>query len=332
MPLALLVYGPQAIAGSEEGAQPHTVSESPGIDASVGGAQGSEEDRRAFSRQRFLEGVAAYEGGRFKDAIDLLLEADAAMHSPAFAYNIGLAYDAMGDAASALRWLRTYLREHPGADDRASVERMVGGLEQRLERRGVQQVTVLSAPEGATVLIDGRAVGVTPWTGELPPGRHVAILQLRGHADAESVFDLEASRARDVAFALTPARREASAATFASTAEGSTPSTGRAGMGPWPWITLGVGAGVLGGALAFELLRARAVGRAEEAAQIDYLDALQAARTHQRTARILAGVGGALVVTGVVLVVVDLGSASAPARAALACTPTGCSLTAGGAL
>jgi tetratricopeptide (TPR) repeat protein len=295
-----------------------------------------EAGRRDLSRQRYLEGVAAYEQGRYKDSIDLLLEADSAMHSPVFAYNIGIAYQAMGDSSSALRWLRTYLREVPTAEDRAVVEITIGQLEAKLQNRGVQQVTVLSRPEGAMVLVDGRAVGVSPWTGDLAPGRHVMTLQLRGFRDAEQRIELEPHRARDIEFTLQRAAAPSSVAPSSATPlpeDGSAePRTAQASIGPWTWITLGAGAGVLGGALAFELMRASAVEDAKKAPQVDYLDALDTAKSRQLTARILTGVGGALVATGIVLLVIDLGSEPAPVQAGIGCTPFGCSVTARGSL
>ena len=80
------------------------------------------------ARERFQAGVRAYEEGRYRDAVDLLLEADRSMHSPAFAYNIGLAYEAMEDQASALRWFRSYLREAPDTEDRPAVEKRIAEL------------------------------------------------------------------------------------------------------------------------------------------------------------------------------------------------------------
>ena len=157
------------------------------------------------ARERFQAGVRAYEEGRYRDAVDLLLEADRAMHSPAFAYNIGLAYEAMEDPASALRWFRSYLREAPDTEDRPAVEKRIGALEAALQKRGIQQATVLSSPEGATVVIDGKPLGVTPWTGELVPGRHRLELTLRGHDRVERYVEVLAHRAQDFAFPLQPA-------------------------------------------------------------------------------------------------------------------------------
>src|SRR4051812_2701284 len=73
----------------------------------------------AAARERFKQGAQAYSEGRYKDAIDLFLDADRLAPNPAFAYNIGLAYEELGDATNALRWYRSYLRDLPGAPDQA---------------------------------------------------------------------------------------------------------------------------------------------------------------------------------------------------------------------
>jgi hypothetical protein len=94
------------------------------------------------------------------------------------------------------------------------------------------------------------------------------------------------------------------------------------GFGIWPWVTLGAGGAALGGALVFELLRRGAESDAEsDDTQIGYQDALDTMESHQTTARILAGVGGALVITGGVLLAIDLGS-SPKGTATLGVSPT----------
>src|SRR6185295_19141018 len=99
-------------------------------------------DDKDAARDRFRQGAQAYSEGRFKDAIDLFFDADRLAPNPAFAYNIGLAYEELGDAANALRWYRSYLRDLPGAPDQAEVEPRIAAAEKHLRDRGVQQVTV----------------------------------------------------------------------------------------------------------------------------------------------------------------------------------------------
>lgn len=259
---------------------------------------------RDVSREKFQEGVRAFEAGRYKDALDALLEADRALHMPVFSYNIAITYDAMGDVASALRWYRGYLRELPTAEDRADTSKRISALESALEQRGIQQVTVLSRPDGATVSVDGNPVGVTPWTGELHPGRHRIALTMSGRQSIEKLFDLQAHRSQDVSIDLPPATQAASSS--APDAKVDTNEQGGAKVRPLTIVTLAAGGVVLGAALGFEVARAGAVDSAKKAPQVDYRDELDKAQSYQTTARVLAAVGGALVVGGGVLLALDL--------------------------
>jgi hypothetical protein len=296
------------------------------------GSLSGDDQKREVAKERFRKGVEAYEERRYKDAVDLLLEADGLMHSPAFAYNIGLAYEAMGDVPSALRWLRDYLREAPEADDRANVEKRIGGLETALQQRGVQQATILSTPSGATVVVDGKPVGVTPWTGELLPGRHDVSVQLGGYTESRRYLDVRAHRADDFPFELAPAAAAPAVPAAPAAPAGDVADAPSAGprIAPLTWITLGTGAAVLGGALVFELSRASAVEEAESAPQVDYEEKLDAAKSRQTTARVLAGVGGAIAITGGVLLFLDLNRKDPP-PIAVGCTGTGCFASARGA-
>src|SRR5262249_6835633 len=84
------------------------------------------------------------------------------------------------------------------------------------------------------------------------------------------------------------------------------------GVGAPTWIAFGVGAAALGGALAFELMRAQAEDDVKsERRQVDRLDAYDRMQSRQKTARILAGVGAVGIVTGGVLLYFDLSSSSA---------------------
>jgi hypothetical protein len=286
----------------------------------------------AHARERFQAGVRAYEEGRYRDAVDLLLEADRSMHSPAFAYNIGLAYEAMEDQASALRWFRSYLREAPETEDRSAVEKRIAALEGALQKRGIQQATVLSSPEGATVTIDGKPLGVTPWTGELVPGRHRVELNLRGHDRIERYVEVLAHRAQDFPFPLQPTAAQQSQADPAAAPPPVQPAAESklSRVSPWTWTALTASTLVLGGALVFELSRANAEEEAREAPQVDYQDKLDTAESRQTTARVLAAVGGALLVTSGVLLAVDL-TRSKNANVSVRCGTTGCFLAGRGA-
>jgi hypothetical protein len=52
--------------------------------------------------------------------------------------------------------------------------------------------------------LDGRPVGIAPWTGETYPGKHRLMLTLDGHAAQQEIIELDAYAARDFTLALTP--------------------------------------------------------------------------------------------------------------------------------
>jgi tetratricopeptide (TPR) repeat protein len=301
----------------------------------------SEEGKRAEGKARYERGVAAYSAGRYKDAIDLFLQADALAPSAALSFNIARAYEKIGDDEACLQWYRDFRRRAPDAKNAPEVDERIQALEAALAKKGVQQLTVLSSPFGATVIIDERPAGVTPYTGQLPPGKHIVVLSLRGYSDSEQKVELSADHARDLEVTLVPAPEKL--AQPGPSATPSPPGVTRAEHGPtrpgaepgarfgiWPYVTLGAGAAVLGGSLGFELARRSAEHKAQdETTQIGYKEQLDREQSRQATARVLAVVGGALVVTGGTLLVIDLTSSGggrerAQARVGGGCMAQGC--------
>ncbi len=307
--------------------------------------EGEEEDpaqieaRRTEAKMRYEEGAQAYKEKRYKDAVDLFLEADRILSSAPLSFNIARAYEKLGDNSGALQWYRDYLRRDPQAKNAADVDALIEALEQKLAEKGVQQLTVRSRPKGATVMIDDAPVGVTPWTGDIPPGKRKVTLQLKGFAETSRELELPADEAVDVEVRLVPGD-STPAATAAPTAAAPLPAQTSpqpaeqeqpsAGMGPWPYITLAAGGAVLGGALTFELLRRGAESDAEgDPTQIGYSDSYDTMKSHQTVARVLAGVGGALVITGGVLLVLDLTGKKSQESAAFGfgCDGQGCAVS-----
>jgi tetratricopeptide (TPR) repeat protein len=269
------------------------------------------------ARQRYQRAAQAYSEGRFKDAIDMFLDASRLSPNPAYAYNIGLAYEQLGDAPNALRWFREYLRALPEAPDRPEIEPRIAQAEKHLRELGVQQVTVLGSPEGATVAIDGRRVGVTPWTGELTPGRHRAGLEFKGYADVDHVFELPSDHAVDVSLVMLKDDAEKGAAAKVDVSSALTPATSPGERSPWEkiqpltWATLGVGTAGLAIALGLEV--ARSSSQSDVSAQRTNLaahDEYDTTKSRETAARIAVGVGGALVAVGGVLLYFDLSKGS----------------------
>jgi hypothetical protein len=243
------------------------------------------------------------------------------MPNAAFSYNIALVYQAMGDKRSALRWLRGYLRQTDKKDDLATIEK-VRGLEAELQSRGIQQVTVLSNPAGATLRIDGNALGITPFTLEMAPGSHQASLTLDGYQPAQQAFELRPDRSMDLDIVMTPAVQTSSPVSAAPQSLGpvnaSAPTIVQnvappsdltrpsARVRPLTWVSLGVGTALFGGAVVFELKREKDEKDARSASQLDYQTTYDRMHSAQTAARVLAVAGTVVLTTGVVLLTVDL--------------------------
>lgn len=302
------------------------------------------------ARERFRQGVAAYAGGHYMDAIALFREADQIAPSAALSFNVARAYDKLGDVSGALEWYRDYLRRAREATDRSDVQRLVDSLEQRLKSKGVQQVTVLSQPRGATVQLDGQPVGVTPFTTDVKPGVHRVAVSMRGYADIEREFLLPPDDALDVDMRLErvdpddPADSEPAPGLGRMALPQSRPM-GLIDESPLParrswmpiagWVGVGAGTAALGGALVFEVLRRDAVDAARrDDTQVGYSDKLQTVENRRTAARVLAGTGGVLVVAGASLLLFGSRAPKAETatatRVSLACASQFCGAELGG--
>lgn len=306
--------------------------------AAAAGQAAGDEQAKERAKVHFERGITAYKEGRFKDAIDAFLDAHREYPSPTLSFNTARAYEKMGDNAGALRFYREYLRQSPGASDKAAVDARIGDLERKLQARGLQQVTILSKPEGATVVLDDRPVGVTPWTGEIFPGRHRVRLRREGYQDKTGDFELLAHRAMDVSLELAPAVAEPAApeAPAVPGAAAGAPEAERSAsksVGIATWATLGVGVAALGGAAVFEVLRGQSEDDVKnEKTQIARHDANDTMESQQTTARVLAGVGAVALVVGGVLLYLDLSkdSSSTTPQVGLGCDGTACAAALGG--
>lgn len=279
-------------------------------------ANPSAEQRRSSAKARYEEGVEAYRAARYADAVRLFLEADALSPSAALSYNIARAYEKLADDAQTLRWYRNYLRLSPDAKNAAEVQTYIRSLSAALAKLGIQQLTVLTTPPGATVAIDGKPLGVSPLTVELRPGTHSAQVSRRGFSDVNGNFVLPEATPIDLSVTLQPAP--------SSNVAKADPNreTGRR-FGIAPYLTLGAAAVCLGSAGIFEALRRSSQNAARsEQVQLAYEQDIDDMNSRQTTARVLLGVGGVLAATGVTLLVLNT-PLSSESRARVAAVPGG---------
>lgn len=294
-----------------------------------------------IARARYRQGVEAYQAGHYRESIDYFLEADRVSPSAALSFNIALAYEKIDDPAAALRWYRDYLRRNPDAKDRASVEQLVQTFEARLAAKGVQQFTVMSEPSAATVLVDGKAVGVTPWTMEIKPGQHALEVRHDGFETIKQSINVPADHATDIQLTLKAAEEAPAAAAPAPSLPASAPppaptSKGDEGTegGGKTLTTLGIvgmaaGGAALIGAGTFELLRKSSENDAKkDPTQIGYADHVDTMESQQTVARVLLGTGIVLAATGGVLFFLGSKKSSEKTTAFdVGCAPGGCLTT-----
>ena len=206
---ALLLIGLLARAGPSLANKPTapTPVSADGTAATLGpklDLEGPEAEAKEQARVLFQQGVAAYRDGKFYEAVAIFLQTQRVYPDTQLCFNIARAYENLGNASAALRYYRDYLRQADRPSDGEEVKERVRKLSQQIAQRGVQQLTVLSQPDSATVLLDGKPVGITPWTSETYPGKHRLALTLDGHAGQDQVIEVDAYEARDVQLVLLP--------------------------------------------------------------------------------------------------------------------------------
>ncbi|MGZ6141953.1 MAG: PEGA domain-containing protein [Myxococcales bacterium] len=64
------------------------------------------------------------------------------------------------------------------------------------------RLTLTSVPSAATVAIDGKEIGITPWSGEIRPGNHKVLVANKGFVKEERIVQIQPNRDADVTFAL----------------------------------------------------------------------------------------------------------------------------------
>ena len=246
---------------------------------------------KEHARTLYERGARAYAEARYAQAVDLFLEADRVFPTPLLRFNIAKAYDRVGHPSGALRYYRDYLSRAPDAGDVQEVTARVRELELLLSQRGVQQLNVISDPENALVVLDGRPVGLTPWTGETWPGKHRVRLELAGFEATEDVLEVEALHAHDAKFKLALKPPPAPEKALTATDHDSEPAQ----VTPLTWVMLGVGTAALGTALFVEM-------------------ANQEQQGVSRTGAFFAGAGLCASALGGVLLYVDLSGGTHSAR------------------
>lgn len=149
-------------------------------------------------------GNRAFKEGKFAEAEKAYSEAFAIKKGYDIAGNLGAAQLAQGKLLEAAQHLAFTLRMFPLTGEPALRDQMQKAYDQC--RQGVGAVRVNLAVRGATVLVDGVAVGEAPLADEvfLEPGDHVFEAKLEGYTGAPQHVSALKGASVEVTLALSP--------------------------------------------------------------------------------------------------------------------------------
>jgi tetratricopeptide (TPR) repeat protein len=159
----------------------------------------------AEAKERFKKGAELYRAGKWREAIAEFEAAYRLKPAGAIHFNVAQCREKLSEWPGALRAYQDYLREVPDAKDRVAVRASIERIERRLAAAGVQALLVYSDPPGASVVLDGRPRGRTPFHIVLPPGSYALALSLDGYEPVKQEVSLPAEASRAVDVVLRPA-------------------------------------------------------------------------------------------------------------------------------
>lgn len=139
-----------------------------------------------IARQRYNEGVTAYDAGKFEDARTAFLQAYALKRHPAVLLNLGQSELRSNHAEDAGNHLQQFLREHTtaSAEERAIAEKGVAEAKKK-----AALVVVSVDVVGADVSLDGITIGKSPIYDPyfIKPGKHTLFAAANGKSAAVAI-------------------------------------------------------------------------------------------------------------------------------------------------
>jgi hypothetical protein len=136
-------------------------------------ARGPAADELRRARALDQQGVSAFEAGRYHDALLYFQAAFAHGGPPTERWNQARCYLRLDEPDQAESALLAYVAA-PGlpAEDRRDADATLEAIRHR-----TSMLTVMSAPLGLPVSVDGRRLGITPLSVPVPAGDHVVLVQ-----------------------------------------------------------------------------------------------------------------------------------------------------------
>lgn len=137
---------------------------------------------REEARREFTAGQAADRQRDYQTAIEHYMRANDLVPHPNAMFNIATDYERLGKLREAARWYQRYIDAAPESPDRDRVVRLLAELQNR-----AGTLTVRSIPSGASVVVDGKPAGNTPYSGHIKGGAHKVVVELDGRREERSV-------------------------------------------------------------------------------------------------------------------------------------------------
>jgi PEGA domain len=148
------------------------------LDVSRGALAADSASADDLVRARVLDqqGVRAFREGHYNDAIRYFTEALKLGGPSSELWNIARCHVKLDESEAASEALERYLsRNDLSPDDRAQARRELEEIARR-----PSTVTIASSPTGAFVAVDGKRIGRTPISADVPAGEHVIAVQREG--------------------------------------------------------------------------------------------------------------------------------------------------------
>ena len=166
--------------------------------SSVASAQS--ERNKEIAREKFEQGVKAYDTGDYEEARTLFLQAYALTRHPLVLLNLGQSELKSGRYEDAGNHLQQFLREEKTANDSQKADAKKGIAE---AKKNTGFIIVIADTDGAELAIDGTSIGKSPLADPyfVKPGKHVATAK-KGNKSAKSDIDVQKGTATPVTLNL----------------------------------------------------------------------------------------------------------------------------------
>lgn len=181
----------------------------------------SDPGRDAEARGLFEAGRAAFDQGRYPDALGYFDRAYQLSRRAQLLYNIGQVHDRLRHDEEALQAFQQYLKQVPGAENRVEVQHRIEALRQAMV--GTLHFTI--APNGAQVWIDGEAKTIDN-TGriEVSTGSHEILVRAQGYDELRQRMNVRGGDMIELPITLQPSDGSAAPAVTPASVITTTPT------------------------------------------------------------------------------------------------------------